>query len=162
MRKILWKINHLRFEGGGVTRLKNFRFLISFRFKKTLYSSLFALPLAVSAQSALAYDACEAFLCFAGGKGVSECQGVIKDVLKDIAKGRPFPTCHFETGNGLLNKEAVQTEQSKIVVPRGRLCPDNSKPYLTMPSGSYCRVLKVKIDPAYAADSAHQTQEFYY
>lgn len=52
------------------------------------------------ATSAIASDyGCEALLCFAGGKNVSECQPTIKRVLKDLAKGKGFPHCSMVSGS---------------------------------------------------------------
>ncbi|MBE9401730.1 hypothetical protein IQR32_10330 [Acinetobacter albensis] len=42
---------------------------------------------------------CRAFMCFAGGLNISECQSTISDVKKDLAKGKGFPHCSFVSGN---------------------------------------------------------------
>ena len=42
---------------------------------------------------------CRAFMCFAGGLDISECQSTINDVKKDLAKGRGFPHCSFVNSN---------------------------------------------------------------
>lgn len=42
---------------------------------------------------------CRAFMCFAGGLNVSECQSTISDVKKDLAKGKGFPHCSFVSSN---------------------------------------------------------------
>lgn len=36
---------------------------------------------------------CKAYLCFAGGMAVSECQSTIRKVKRDLIRGRAFPTC---------------------------------------------------------------------
>ena len=33
---------------------------------------------------------CRAFMCFVGGLNISECQSTIRDVKKDLAKGKTF------------------------------------------------------------------------
>lgn len=42
---------------------------------------------------------CRAFMCFAGGLNISECQSTINDVKKDLAKGKGFPHCSFVSNN---------------------------------------------------------------
>lgn len=58
-----------------------------------------------SAQNpAFAADGCKALLCFANPNGpmaVSECVPTVKEVIRDMAKGKPFPTCFSEDGSAV-------------------------------------------------------------
>ena len=54
-------------------------------------------------------DGCKALLCFAGGRNVSECQSTINSVLRDLARGKSFPSCKME-GNE-ENPIKVQTRK---------------------------------------------------
>lgn len=58
-----------------------------------------------SAQNpAFAADGCKALLCFANPNGpmaVAECVGTVKEVIRDMAKGKPFPTCFSDDGSAV-------------------------------------------------------------
>ncbi|MGP3508422.1 hypothetical protein L0936_19475 [Paracidovorax citrulli] len=61
--------------------------------------SLFAAP------PAHAVDGCKFLLCIAGPwTRIAECRPTVKEVLRDLAKGRPFPTCAMSgAGNSAQN-----------------------------------------------------------
>lgn len=130
-------------------------------------SSLFLLSLPLLCASSFSYAdnyGCEALLCFAGGKGVSECQPTIKRVLKDLAKGKGFPHCSFVSANG----GAAGSGDDLVSVSRyterwnNRVCRDGeTRPVRTI-GGYYCKTIEINIKPSYAADEAHQKQYFNY
>lgn len=63
-------------------------------------------------QTAQASDyGCKALLCFAGGRNVSECQSTINSVLRDLARGKSFPSCRLEGTNE--NPIKVQTRKKR-------------------------------------------------
>ena len=54
--------------------------------------------------SASAADGCKALLCFANPNGpmaVAECVSTVREVIRDMAKGRPFPTCNSSDGSAV-------------------------------------------------------------
>ena len=61
--------------------------------------SLVAIPVIVASSlaptSARAVDGCLVLLCFAAPswRAIPECVPPIREVLRDLARGRPFPTC---------------------------------------------------------------------
>ncbi|MEO4090775.1 hypothetical protein ABH307_00620 [Acinetobacter pittii] len=85
---------------------------------------------------------CQALLCFAGGKNVSECQPTINKVLKDLARGKSFPHCQMANENGATNENPIRVEK---YVKRKKL-----------------RHVDIYIDPNYAADQEHQHQRYYF
>lgn len=108
---------------------------------------------------------CEALLCFAGGKNVSECKPTIKRVLKDLAKGKGFPHCSFSgpNGNSGSSDSLVSTNRFRDYVPRGRsYCPDGETRPRRLSHTAYCNTIEIKIDPSIAADQDHQRQYFNY
>ena len=56
---------------------------------------------------------CRAFMCFVGGLNISECQSTIRDVKKDLAKGKSFPHCSF-VSNDQDGSTTGHDGQSKI------------------------------------------------
>lgn len=53
----------------------------------------------LAAPSAHAADGCKFLLCIAGPwKGIAECRPTVYEVFRDLAKGRPFPTCAMSGG----------------------------------------------------------------
>ncbi|WP_151745297.1 hypothetical protein [Acinetobacter calcoaceticus] len=79
---------------------------------------------------------CEALLCFAGGKNVSECQPTIKKVLKDLSRGKSFPSCAMQGDSSNPINVVVHKKRGKV------------------------RSVEMYIDPAYASDKEHQYQRF--
>lgn len=107
---------------------------------------------------------CEALLCFAGGKNVSECQNTIKKVIKDMAKGKSFPHCSFVGASSSINQNsAVGTRTYNEVSPRP-VCRDGQTRGTRMGIGGMytCRTIEINIDPQYAVDKEHQQQFFNY
>lgn len=94
--------------------------------------SLLVLPVVASASD----YGCEALLCFAGGKNVAECQGTINKVLKDLARGKSFPSCTM-AGNGSSPINVITKKK------RGKV-----------------KSVDLYIDPSYAVDPNHQHQRF--
>jgi hypothetical protein len=49
---------------------------------------------------ARAVDGCQVLLCLASGnwRGIQQCVPPVQEVLRDLARGRPFPTCNMGTG----------------------------------------------------------------
>ena len=106
---------------------------------------------------------CEALLCFAGGKNVSECQPTIKKVIKDMAKGKPFPHCSFVTANGKTENDAISANLQTIRVNKSdKFCPDG----VTKPTSSFmsknCKAIKVEIKAEYTLSHQAETQYYYY
>ena len=76
-------------------------------------SAVSATLLVSTAQTAQASeDGCKALLCFAGGRNVDECQSTINSVLRDLAKGKPFPHCQLAGGTN-ENPISVQTRKKR-------------------------------------------------
>ena len=119
--------------------------------------------------TALASDfGCEALLCFAGGKNVSECQPTIKKVLKDLAKGKSFPHCSF-VGSPNLSGGSSSNVQDAISVKhynamsRSRTCPDGVTKAKSYGFGAYvCPTIEINIKPEFASDKEHQKQIYNY
>ncbi|MFL1616232.1 hypothetical protein GHT89_16680 [Acinetobacter baumannii] len=98
---------------------------------------------ALATSAAFADDyGCQALLCFAGGKNVSECQPTINKVLRDLARGKSFPHCQMAGANGASNENPIRVEK---YVKRKKL-----------------RHVDIYIDPNYAADQEHQHQRYYF
>lgn len=82
---------------------------------------------ALSSSVALADDnyGCQALLCFAGGKGVAECASTIRQVTRDLAKGKGFPHCSFVSPGGSnpgdYNTSGVFT---RWLGKNNNVCPD--------------------------------------
>jgi hypothetical protein len=60
---------------------------------------------ALSAAPAYAVDGCKLLLCLAGNwKNIGACSGTVLQAFKDMAKGKPFPTCAMSgAGNAAGN-----------------------------------------------------------
>lgn len=94
------------------------------KFKILLASSL----LTITASQAYASDlGCKAVLCFAGGKGLSECASTISEVKKRLAKGKSFPSCSFVNDNGQTNNLVKQTGVFTRPIGKTNVCPDGTK-----------------------------------
>mgnify|MGYP006381055081 CR=1 FL=1 len=54
-----------------------------------------ALVLAIAPRTAHAVDGCKVLLCFAAPswRAIPQCVPPIREVLRDLARGRPFPSC---------------------------------------------------------------------
>nr|WP_317623843.1 hypothetical protein [Acidovorax sp. SUPP3334]BDH38352.1 hypothetical protein AVHM3334_23135 [Acidovorax sp. SUPP3334] len=75
----------------------------------TAKSSISGMALAMlalfAAPPAHAVDGCKFLLCIAGPwTRIAECRPTVQEVLRDLAKGRPFPTCGMSgAGNSARN-----------------------------------------------------------
>lgn len=108
---------------------------------------------------------CQALLCFAGGKNVSECQPTIKKVLKDLAKGKGFPHCTFVgSGGSAGSSDNVVTTRMFTEVWNRPICRDGQTRAKRMAFGNgyACKTIEINVDPKYAADQIHQRQYFNY
>lgn len=66
-------------------------------FATALVASLWS---AVPAPAAAA-DGCQVMLCLAGNwRAIGECVDPVRQVLRDMLKGKPFPTCSLVGGSG--------------------------------------------------------------
>ena len=65
--------------------------------RATVMASLCLAALMVVIPPAFAVDGCLVLLCFAAPnwRAVPQCVPPIRQVLRDLARGRPFPTCAF-------------------------------------------------------------------
>ena len=106
---------------------------------------------------------CEALLCFAGGKNVSECKSTIKRVIKDLAKGKSFPHCSFSgpSGNSGSSENLVST---RLFTERwySPICRDGETRAARSIAGYQCKTIEIKVDPSIASDQSDQTQYFNY
>lgn len=117
-----------------------------------------AMPVVASASD----YGCEALLCFAGGKNVSECQPTIKRVLKDLAKGKGFPHCTFVGSNGQEESASGVSVNRYTERWNNKVCRDGQTRSTRTIGGYYCKTIEINIDPQYAADKEHQRQYFNY
>lgn len=128
-----------------------FRYLLGF-------TTFLGLPVIASASD----FGCQALLCFAGGKGVSECQPTIKKVLKDLAKGKSFPSCTFVGSNGNEQVNSGVSVNRFTERSNSRVCRDGQTQAIRTPVGNYCKTIEIKINPQFAASKDQQTQYFNY
>lgn len=125
---------------------------------------LFLIVASCSSYATASDFGCQALLCFAGGKNVSECQPTIKKVLKDMAKGKVFPHCGFAGANGSANGSSdnmVSTRMFNERWPRP-ICRDGQTRAARVFNGYQCKTIEIKVDPKFAADPLHQVQYFNY
>lgn len=68
-----------------------------------------AMLLTVAVPTYASEHGCTVLLCLAGNwKSIGECQGPVKKLFKDLAKGRAFPTCDMSDGNNDGNNYATK------------------------------------------------------
>lgn len=111
---------------------------------------------------------CKALICFAGGQGVAECRSVIRDVLKRLARGKPFPHCSFISNVG--SSSSGDSDDAVSVAPlyntrnNGSICPDGETKAFRprYRSAYYCRTIEINIKPSYVADPSLSKQHYYY
>lgn len=96
--------------------------------KNTLLS-LLAIGGASVSSMAMADDfGCKAVLCFAGGKGLSECAPTISEVKKRLAKGKPFPSCAYQGPQGSANEIVQQSGRYTNTLGKdNNICPDGTR-----------------------------------
>lgn len=137
---------------------------------KTMLKSLTVASIMLGATSiASASDfGCKALMCFAGGKGVAECQSTIRKVLEDMAKGEGFPSCTFVSSNGGVagsSDDKVSTRRYTQNVPYNQnYCQDGETRPRKIPitRTAYCKTIEINISPDYAASPEHVKQYFNY
>lgn len=124
---------------------------------------LFALAAGGCSYASASDYGCEALLCFAGGKNVSECKPTIKRVLKDLAKGKGFPHCSFSGPNG-NSGSSDNLVRTRLFTERwnSRICRDGETRATRSIGGYYCKTIEINIDPSIAGDQSHQRQYFNY
>lgn len=116
-----------------------------------------------AATSAIASDfGCQALLCFAGGKNVSECKPTIKKVIKDMSRGKSFPHCSLVNSSGQETGgtgDIIQVSQYRERWGSGVCRDGETRPYRKNKKW-YCNTIEFNVKPQYAADKSHQ-QQFY-
>lgn len=61
--------------------------------------------------SAHAVDGCKFLLCIAGPwTSISQCVGTVKQVFRDLARGKPFPTCNMSGGGNAAGNTWVDQQ----------------------------------------------------
>ncbi|WEV50248.1 hypothetical protein OZX61_12680 (plasmid) [Acinetobacter sp. ESL0695] len=131
--------------------------------------TIFASIVFIKPTTAVASDfGCQALLCFAGGKGVAECQSTIRKVLRDLAKGKGFPICTFDGPRKTIqsSENLVSTRLYRKPWGTRNVCPDGQ----TMPKrwshyslkNYYCPTIEIKLDPSIVADKSYLIQEYNY
>lgn len=131
--------------------------------------TIFASTMFIKPSTALASDfGCQALLCFAGGKGVAECQSTIRKVIRDLARGKGFPVCTFEGPKKTIqsSENLVNTRLYRKPWNARQVCQDGE----TMPKrlgrygyrNYYCPTIEVKLDPSIVADKSYLIQEYNY
>lgn len=93
---------------------------------KALMFLLGTMGLSAVSTTASAADGCKFMLCMGATNpmGIAECASVVKEVLHDLRKGRPFPTCKMS--NGLDSKSSgswVAPSRAPMTPP----CPSGTK-----------------------------------
>lgn len=115
---------------------------------------------------------CKALLCFAGGMHVAECRSTIRKVLRDMWKGRGFPTCIGYNGRVNAGISRIAFKKSESYQINGAVyCPDK-KTFATRVSFRRneddedivyaCDKVEINIPKDIAADKQHQKQIYYF
>lgn len=120
---------------------------------------------------------CQALLCFAGGMHVAECRSTIRKVLRDLWKGRGFPTCigyngRVNAGTSRIIFKASQSPKIKTINYFSTVyCPDgktiaNRISYRkdeNFEDRKYaCNKIEINIPKNIASDKQHQKQIYYF
>lgn len=83
-----------------------------------LFSALLAALSMFGTTSVQAADGCKFLLCIAGPwQSISECRPTVYEVFRDLARGRPFPTCDM-SGEGNSANNAWATEATCPIMYR--------------------------------------------
>ena len=140
------------------------------KLKKIIGSMALLVALPLVSSSALADDfGCQALLCFAGGKNVSECQPTIKKVIRDMSKGKPFPHCQMVGSSSFGSSNGSNTpKETKDMITvkhytqrqKNRICQDGVTVGTRTFVGYSCKTIEINVKPEYAADKSH-VQQFY-
>lgn len=82
-----------------------------FKVKSWFLGMALAMLSMFAASSAHAVDGCKLLLCLAGNwRNISECRPTVLEAFRDMARGRPFPTCGMSgAGNSAGNNWADQS-----------------------------------------------------
>jgi hypothetical protein len=100
--------------------------------KKKLITPLSILTVAMLGTTTAKADdlGCKALLCFAGGKGLSECVSTINEVKKRLAKGKGFPHCSMSKGVDTNGNSSFDYSASgkwrRDLGKNNNVCPDGS------------------------------------
>lgn len=140
------------------------------KLKKIIGSMALFVAIPLVSSSAFADDfGCQALLCFAGGKNVSECQPTIKKVIRDMSKGKPFPHCQMvgSSSFGSSNDSNAPKETKDMITVKHytqrqnkRICQDGVTVGTRTFVGYSCKTIEINVKPEYAADKSH-VQQFY-
>lgn len=140
------------------------------KLKKIIGSMALLVALPLVSSSALADDfGCQALLCFAGGKNVSECQPTVKKVIRDMSKGKPFPHCKMTGSSSFGSSNGSNTpKETKDMITvkhytqrqKNRICQDGVTVGTRTFVGYSCKTIEINVKPEYAADKSH-VQQFY-
>jgi len=140
------------------------------KLKKIIGSMALFVAIPLVSSSAFADDfGCQALLCFAGGKNVSECQPTIKKVIRDMSKGKPFPHCQMVGSSifGSSNDSNAPKETKDMITVKHytqrqnkRICQDGVTVGTRTFVGYSCKTIEINVKPEYAADKSH-VQQFY-
>lgn len=110
---------------------------------KNLLLSCIAIGGVSASSMAMADDfGCKAVLCFAGGKGLSECASTISEVKKRLAKGKGFPYCSFASPSG-SQQEIVKQSKTYTRQVIGKTCPDGVTAPKYILRNRYCTGIQV-------------------
>lgn len=92
---------------------------------KPLILTLSSLAILSLSNAANAADGCKFMLCMgaANPMGIAECASTVKEVLHDLAKGHPLPTCKMSNG---LDSKASGSYVSYRRAPTTPPCPDKT------------------------------------
>lgn len=103
---------------------------------------------------------CKAVMCFAGGKGLAECQDTIKEVKKRLAKGKGFPHCTFVNDDGSSSPSIVSQSNvwTRKLGKRNNVCPDGTKTSWYKDKNFRCNAISVTFKGV-NEDGSNQTQE---
>jgi hypothetical protein len=95
------------FKPGRRSPMKSTRFKV----KSWFLGMALAMLSMFAASSAHAVDGCKLLLCLAGNwRNISECRPTVLEAFRDMARGRPFPTCGMSgAGNSAGNNWADQS-----------------------------------------------------
>lgn len=112
-------------------------------FKNTFFALSTLLLLTATSQSYADDFGCKAVLCFAGGKGLSECASTITEVKKRLAKGKGFPHCSFVSDSGQKTDLVHQTGAFTRRIGKTNICPDGTKTSWYKDGGYRCAAIIV-------------------
>lgn len=105
--------------------------------KLIVISFIAALPLFSASAKADENFGCRAVLCFAGGKGLSECASTISEVKKRLARGKGFPHCSFSDANGKKDLVKQTDAFTRRIGKSTNICPDGTKTNWYKNDGGY-------------------------